>query len=242
MPASRPAVLTRMIYNEFKLRLPGAAADADATRTACPPRSRRAWPFLDHEQVEFTMDIPKPRKVKELQCEASAEKACASGFPDEIIESQEDGLRSPDVAMAARASSVAASRRDLLRSAAAQLRVAAVRLRAELCRAHREGRHDNRLYVWAPVSKSRRPWPRLLGRLRCARMMPALRQNRRVLRKPHVHRAASLDRDPSRARSAFRSRRARKLDRRLASTTAGASDWKQREARDARQSRGRPSI
>ena len=65
-------VLTRMIYNEFKLRLPELLlmrVDKIGMSTSIEARV----PFLDHELVEFTMDIPMARQGARRRGQASAE-------------------------------------------------------------------------------------------------------------------------------------------------------------------------
>ncbi len=69
-------VLTRMIYNEFKLRLPELLlmrVDKIGMSTTIEARV----PFLDHELVEFTMDIPMARKVQQRHAEVSAQEGRA---------------------------------------------------------------------------------------------------------------------------------------------------------------------
>ena len=69
-------VLTRMIYNEFKLRLPELLlmrVDKIGMSTSIEARV----PFLDHHLVEFTMDIPLAHKVRNGDAKYLLKKAVA---------------------------------------------------------------------------------------------------------------------------------------------------------------------
>jgi len=77
-------VLTRMIYLEFKLRLPELLlmrVDKVSMSTSVEARV----PFLDHKLVEFTMGIPMSLKVKGWVPKHVLKKACAGLIPDRII-------------------------------------------------------------------------------------------------------------------------------------------------------------
>src|SRR5690606_1820187 len=77
-------MLTRMIYNEFRLRLPELLlmrVDKIGMSTTIEARV----PFLDHELVEFTMDIPQRFKVRGGTAKYLLKKAVEGLIPDEII-------------------------------------------------------------------------------------------------------------------------------------------------------------
>jgi asparagine synthase (glutamine-hydrolysing) len=140
-------VLTRMIYNEFKLRLPELLlmrVDKIGMSTTIEARV----PFLDHELVDFTMDIPMSAKVKNGNAKHLLKKAVRGWIPDEIIDRKKMGFGAP-MSQWLRGEFGRRVEADLLRSpllSSGWLRADYVR---DLCRAHREGRQDNSLYVWA---------------------------------------------------------------------------------------------
>jgi len=86
--------LTRMIYSEFKLRLPELLlmrVDKIGMSTSIEPRV----PFLDHELVEFTMNLPMELKVKDGVSKALLKKAVRKLLPDEIIDRPKMGFAAP---------------------------------------------------------------------------------------------------------------------------------------------------
>ena len=93
-------VLTRMIYNEFKLRLPELLlmrVDKIGMSTSIEARV----PFLDHELVEFTMDIPMARQDPRRDGEAPAEAGGHRPDSGRDHPPSQDGLRRADGAVAA---------------------------------------------------------------------------------------------------------------------------------------------
>ena len=87
-------VLTRMIYNEFKLRLPELLlmrVDKIGMSTSIEARV----PFLDHHLVEFTMDIPMEHKVRNGEAKYLLKKAVKGLIPDEIINRKKMGFGAP---------------------------------------------------------------------------------------------------------------------------------------------------
>ena len=87
-------VLTRMIYNEFKLRLPELLlmrVDKIGMSTSIEARV----PFLDHELVEFTMDIPMADKVRGGTAKYLLKKAVEGLIPDQIIHRKKMGFGAP---------------------------------------------------------------------------------------------------------------------------------------------------
>ena len=86
--------LTRMIYNEFKLRLPELLL-MRVDKIAMSVSLEARVPFLDHELVEFTMDIPMGDKVHENTAKYLLKKAVEGLIPDEIIYRKKMGFGAP---------------------------------------------------------------------------------------------------------------------------------------------------
>jgi len=86
--------LTRMAFSEFRLRLPELLlmrVDKISMSTSIEGRV----PFLDHDLVEFTMDIPQAMKVKGGVKKHLLKKAVADLLPDEIINRPKMGFAAP---------------------------------------------------------------------------------------------------------------------------------------------------
>ncbi len=86
--------LTRMIYNEFKLRLPELLL-MRVDKIAMSVSLEARVPFLDHELVEFTMDIPMRDKVHGHTAKYLLKKAVEGLIPDEIIYRKKMGFSAP---------------------------------------------------------------------------------------------------------------------------------------------------
>jgi asparagine synthase (glutamine-hydrolysing) len=89
-------VLTRMIYSEFKLRLPELLlmrVDKITMSTSIEARV----PFLDHHMVEFTMDIPMEDKIRGGTAKHLLKKAAEGIIPHEIIYRKKMGFGAPMV-------------------------------------------------------------------------------------------------------------------------------------------------
>lgn len=87
-------VLTRMIYLEFKLRLPELLlmrVDKISMSTSIEARV----PFLDHKLVEFTMGVPMSLKVKGWVPKYLLKKSCEGLIPGEIIHRKKMGFGAP---------------------------------------------------------------------------------------------------------------------------------------------------
>lgn len=86
--------LTRMTYSEFRLRLPELLlmrVDKITMSTSVEGRV----PFLDHDLVEFTMDIPMDTKIRGGVKKAILKKSLAGVIPDEIINRPKMGFAAP---------------------------------------------------------------------------------------------------------------------------------------------------
>lgn len=139
-------VLTRMIYNEFKLRLPELLLmRVDKIGMSVSLEAR--VPFLDHRLVEFTMDIPMAWKTRGGMAKYILKKAAERYLPPEIIYRKKMGFGAP--------------MGDWLRSGFGdyvQARMASSRLMSygyfqpdyieTLFAEHRSGKRSNELYIW----------------------------------------------------------------------------------------------
>ncbi len=86
--------LTRMIHNEFKLRLPELLLmRVDKISMASSLEARE--PFLDHDLVEFTMDIPQSAKVQGREAKHLLKRAVTGLIPDDIIHRKKQGFAAP---------------------------------------------------------------------------------------------------------------------------------------------------
>lgn len=140
-------VLTRMIYQEFRLRLPELLlmrVDKIGMSTSIEARV----PFLDHELVELTMDIPMSAKVRNGQAKHLLKRAVRGWIPDEIIDRRKMGFAAP-MAQWLRGEFGSRVERDLLSSALISNGYLDRQFIARLCSEHRAGRNDWSLYIWS---------------------------------------------------------------------------------------------
>ncbi|MES2179185.1 MAG: asparagine synthase (glutamine-hydrolyzing) [Gemmatimonadota bacterium] len=144
MPGSD--VLTRMIYSEFKLRLPELLlmrVDKIGMSVSIEPRT----PFLDHKLVEFSMGIPMEEKVRNGTTKSVLKKAVRGLIPDEIIDRRKMGFGAPMVEWL---------RGDFGRDVENAFHRTAFFDRVGIDRSevmamlqrHRDGRRDHATYVW----------------------------------------------------------------------------------------------
>ena len=87
-------ILTRMIYSEFKLRLPELLLMRVDKITMGNSLEARV-PFLDHELIEFSMDIPMLDKVRGDIPKYLLKEAVRGIIPDEIIDRKKMGFGAP---------------------------------------------------------------------------------------------------------------------------------------------------
>lgn len=138
--------LTRMIYNEFKLRLPELLLMRVDKITMSESLEARV-PFLDHELVEFTMDIPEAWKTRKGEAKYLLKKAVEGLIPDNIIYRKKMGFGAP-MADWLRGDFGRQAEQAVLGSALLRrghLNVEHVR---KLFDDHRSGRRDTSLYLW----------------------------------------------------------------------------------------------
>lgn len=139
-------VLTRMIYNEFKLRLPELLlmrVDKISMSVALEARV----PFLDHEFVEFTMDIPMQWKVKNGMPKYLLKKAVEGLIPDEIIYRKKMGFGAP-MAQWLRGDFGKQVEAAILGSNLMRRGYFNLNYIERLIVDHRNNRTDNSLYIW----------------------------------------------------------------------------------------------
>src|SRR6266516_1368798 len=86
--------LTRMIYREFRFRLPELLLMRVDKITMSTSLEARV-PFLDHKLVEFTMDIPQCWKTRGGQAKYLLKKAVDGLIPEEIINRKKMGFGAP---------------------------------------------------------------------------------------------------------------------------------------------------
>jgi|CXWL01.1.fsa_nt_gi asparagine synthase (glutamine-hydrolysing) len=87
-------VLQRMTYNEFKLRLPELLLmRVDKIGMSVSIEAR--VPFLDHELVEYSLDIPMAQKIKGNTSKYILKKAVEGIIPDDIIYRKKMGFGAP---------------------------------------------------------------------------------------------------------------------------------------------------
>ncbi len=139
-------VLTRMIYNEFKLRLPELLlmrVDKISMSVALEARV----PFLDHKFVEFTMDIPMEWKVRNGIPKYLLKKAVEGLIPNEIIYRKKMGFGAP-MAQWLRGDFGRQVEKGVLGSRLMERGYFNLEYISRLISDHRMGRADNSLYIW----------------------------------------------------------------------------------------------
>ncbi len=87
-------VLTRMIYSEFKLRLPELLL-MRVDKIGMSESLEARVPFLDHHLVEFTMDIAMDDKVPEHAVKHLLKESVRGWIPDRIIDRKKMGFGAP---------------------------------------------------------------------------------------------------------------------------------------------------
>lgn len=138
--------LAKMVHAEFRLRLPELLlmrVDKITMSTSIEARV----PFLDHELVELTMDIPQHLKVDGYKTKDLLKRALRGVIPDEIIDRKKMGFAAPAAEWL---------RGDFGREAEGMVMdsplVQRGPLKADaLKRAfddHRSGKQDNALHLW----------------------------------------------------------------------------------------------
>jgi asparagine synthase (glutamine-hydrolysing) len=139
-------VLNRMIYSEFKLRLPELLlmrVDKIGMSVSIEPRV----PFLDHLLVEFTMNLPMELKVEGGIAKGIFKEVVRGVLPDDVIDRPKMGFGAPMVEWL-RGPFGAAMRAELMSSRFFERFPASRRAVVDMLDRHREGRAEFALYVW----------------------------------------------------------------------------------------------
>ncbi len=139
-------VLTRMIYNEFKLRLPELLL-MRVDKVAMSVSIEARVPFLDHHLVDYTMDIPMDDKVHGNVAKYLLKKAVEGIIPHEIIYRKKMGFAAPMSQW---------MRGDFGKQVLSEIMASRLLDRgwldrefiANLIRDHRTGRRDTSLFIW----------------------------------------------------------------------------------------------
>lgn len=139
-------VLTRMIYKEFKLRLPELLLMRVDKITMASSLEARV-PFLDHHLIEFTMGIPMSDKIPGNAAKYLLKKAVRGLIPDEIIDRKKMGFGAPMSQwlkgdFGRHVEDAVSSSRLLDRGFFDRSHI------AQLFADHVSGRRDNSLYLW----------------------------------------------------------------------------------------------
>ncbi len=139
-------VLNRMIYSEFKLRLPELLlmrVDKIGMSVSIEPRV----PFLDHLLVEFTMNLPQELKVEGGVAKSLFKDAVRGVLPDDVIDRPKMGFGAPMVQWL-RGRFGEAMRAELVSSRFFERFPARRRAVLDMLDRHRAGRAEFALYVW----------------------------------------------------------------------------------------------
>ncbi len=138
--------LTRMIYAEFRQRLPELLLMRVDKITMSASVEGRV-PFLDHDLVNYSMDIPQGTKIKGKVKKAILKSAVKGLIPDEIINRPKMGFAAP-VADWLRGDFGHEVERNLLSSPLVKdgpLRHSPI---ANLISEHRSGHANHALHIW----------------------------------------------------------------------------------------------
>ncbi|HUQ95539.1 MAG TPA: asparagine synthase (glutamine-hydrolyzing) [Bryobacteraceae bacterium] len=139
-------ILARMTYNEFKLRLPELLLmRVDKIGMSVSLEAR--VPFLDHDLVDFSMDIPMQDKVHGGVAKYLLKKAVEGIIPNEIIYRKKMGFGAPMSEW---------MRGDFGRQVQSSMMASRIFERGffdrpyidNLFEEHRNGRNDYSLYLW----------------------------------------------------------------------------------------------
>lgn len=139
--------LNEMTYGEFRLRLPELLlmrVDKIGMSTSIEGRV----PFLDHELVELTQDIPQTWKVRGGVKKYLLKKAVGDLLPEDIINRPKMGFAAP-VAEWLRADFGRQAQESVLGSSLFETGLFDTAHIAEMFRQHRELKADHALHLWS---------------------------------------------------------------------------------------------
>jgi len=139
-------VLQRMIYNEFKLRLPELLLmRVDKIGMSVSLEAR--VPFLDHHLVEYSLDIPMEQKIKGRTAKYILKKAVEGIIPHDIIYRKKMGFGAP-MSEWLKGDFGVYVRDRLLGSSLMQKGMLDLDYISRLIEDHNTGRRDNSLFIW----------------------------------------------------------------------------------------------
>jgi len=138
--------LTRMIGNEFRLRLPELLL-MRVDKIAMASSLEARVPFLDHHLVEFTMDIPMSDKIQNGTTKYLLKRAVSGIIPDDIITRKKMGFAAP-MPEWLRSEFGAIAERNILSSPLLPQIGADLEAIGDLIKDHRSGRRDASLLIW----------------------------------------------------------------------------------------------
>jgi len=138
--------LRRMTYGELRLRLPELLlmrVDKVCMSTTIEARV----PFLDHELVEFTMDIPQRFKIGKRVTKQLLKRAVAGWVPERVIRRGKMGFDAP-MSQWLRGEFGRRVEAELLTSSLVDERLIRPAFVQRMCHEHRDGRHNHSLAIW----------------------------------------------------------------------------------------------
>ncbi|MDP6174236.1 MAG: asparagine synthase (glutamine-hydrolyzing), partial [Rhodospirillales bacterium] len=138
--------LTRMIHNEFRLRLPELLLMRVDKITMANSLEARI-PFLDHHLVDFTMDTPMEAKIRNGVTKHLLKKAVREIIPDDIIYRKKMGFSAP-MAQWLRGDFGAQAKENILGSPLLEKMGFDKSHIGTMIDGHRGGRRDTSLPVW----------------------------------------------------------------------------------------------
>ena len=138
--------LTRMIYNEFRLRLPELLLMRVDKITMASSIEARV-PFLDHDLVELTMDVPMAAKLRGGEPKHLLKKAAEGLIPSEIIHRKKMGFAAP-MAQWLRGEFGKKAEKDIMGSELLESAGFRKKHVSTLIKDHRMGRRDTSLLIW----------------------------------------------------------------------------------------------
>jgi asparagine synthase (glutamine-hydrolysing) len=139
-------VLQRMTYNEFKLRLPELLLmRVDKIGMSVSLEAR--VPFLDHNLVEYSLDIPMEQKIKGKTAKYILKKAVEGLIPNDIIYRKKMGFGAP-MSQWLKGDFGDYVRTRLMGSALMGRGMLDTDYISRLIDDHKSGRRDNSLFIW----------------------------------------------------------------------------------------------
>jgi len=145
-PTGTADELTRMIHTEFRLRLPELLlmrVDKITMSTSIEARV----PFLDHDLVDLTMDIPMATKIGTLEPKQLLKKAFKGIVPDRILNRPKMGFGAP-VAEWLKGDFGRNAEEKVLSSTLCKNGLLNGPYIKDRFQDHRDGRADNALHLW----------------------------------------------------------------------------------------------